>query len=75
MQTDVLVGRWVIRTAVSLLLTLWPPGPLARMLSILSVEGLMSTEGNRYMSNPFRVLRESMVFQKAERRAMKCVGK
>ena len=28
------VGRWVIRTAESVVLTLWPPGPLLRKTSM-----------------------------------------
>ncbi len=28
--TTIPVGRWVIRTAESVLLTCWPPAPLAR---------------------------------------------
>ena len=32
--TTMPVGRWVIRTAESVVLTLWPPGPLERKTSM-----------------------------------------
>src|SRR5213076_938001 len=32
--TTRLVGRWVMRTALSVVLTLWPPGPCERKTSI-----------------------------------------
>lgn len=31
------VGRWVMRTALSVVLTDWPPGPLARNTSMLQI--------------------------------------
>lgn len=43
MQTERPVGMCVARTAVSLLLTLWPPGPLALMFSMRMLQELMST--------------------------------
>jgi hypothetical protein len=35
-DTTMPVGMWVIRTAESVVLTLWPPGPEERKTSILS---------------------------------------
>lgn len=43
MHTERPVGMCVARTAVSLLLTLWPPGPLALMFSMRMLQELMST--------------------------------
>ncbi len=37
------VGRWVMRTAESVVLTPWPPGPLARYTSICRSRSSMST--------------------------------
>jgi hypothetical protein len=34
------VGRWVMRIALSVLLTCWPPAPLARKVSMRSSAGL-----------------------------------
>ncbi len=37
MATTIPVGRWVIRTAESVVLTDWPPGPVERYTSTLKV--------------------------------------
>ena len=41
--TTMPVGRWVIRTAESVVLTLWPPGPLLRKTSMRRSLSLIST--------------------------------
>src|SRR5262249_55238274 len=41
--TTMPVGKWVMRTAESVLLTCWPPAPDARYVSIRSSAGLIST--------------------------------
>src|SRR6266536_937290 len=43
METTIPVGRWVTRTAESVVLTDWPPGPVERYTSVLRSAGSMWT--------------------------------
>ncbi len=40
--TTIPVGRWVIRTALEVLLTFWPPAPEARKVSIRTSDSFTS---------------------------------
>ena len=64
-ETTIPVGRWVIRTAESVVLTPWPPGPLERntstrisssgmsMWSVCSTTGITSTPANEVWLRPW----------------------
>jgi hypothetical protein len=65
METTMPVGIWVILTAESVVLTLWPPGPLDRktstlisfsgisMWSVLSMSGMTSTAAKLVWRRPW----------------------
>src|SRR6478609_9451340 len=52
------LGRWVIRTAESVVLTCWPPAPEARMVSMRMSSGRISTSTSSASGNTATVAAE-----------------
>ncbi len=66
------VGRWVMRTAESVLLTCWPPAPPARMVSMRISSGLMSMSMSSASGSTATVAAEVWMRPPASVSGMRC---